>query len=69
MGGGVRDKLPFVRWGAQFFNLIWSFAVFPAGKMGALRPKRNSLASDSLRPVPAGNGSVSSLRFTFPKFH
>ena len=48
MGGGVRDKQTFVRRGAQFSNQIWSFAVFPAGKMGAFATKAKLLSKRQL---------------------
>ena len=47
MGGGVRDKQPFVRWGA-ILQLFWSFAVFPAGKMGAFATKAKLLSKRQL---------------------
>ena len=47
MGGGVRDKQPFVRWGA-ILQLFWSFAVFPAGKMEAFATKAKLLSKRQL---------------------
>ena len=52
-------------------NLAIRFGVllfFPQGKWELLRPKRNSLASDSLRLVPVGNGSACSFRMSLSKF-
>ena len=52
----------------DFVDRLEVLLFFPHGKWELSRPKRNFLASDSLRRVLTANESVSSFRFTFPKF-
>ena len=48
--------------GASDFEIVAGVLLFfPQGKWELLQPKQNSLASDSLRLVPAGNERASSI--------